>query len=213
MEVLLVEPPATSSMGNLRTLGSIGTFKAEMAWPPLDLMIISGLLEKHGISSDIFDANSLKATFLDVKNVIEDKKPRLVIFTTSTPTFYHDLRVAEVAKRVSKDIFTAVTSTHINAMPLEALELEQHVDFAVPNDSESSFLDLVTSDYDPRSVMGISYRLNGEVVQNACREQGERLDELGFPSHHKIPLEVYRDPFLKKKPMTVMYSSIGGQSR
>ncbi len=63
MDVLLIEPPATSSMGNLRTLGSMGTFKAEMAWPPLDLMIISGLLDKHGIASEIFDANSLRATF------------------------------------------------------------------------------------------------------------------------------------------------------
>ncbi len=209
MEILLVEPPATSSMGNLRTLGSIGTLKTEMAWPPLDLMIISGLLEKHKISSEIFDANSLKATFLDIKKLIEEKRPKLVIFSTSTPTFYHDLKVAEVTKQVSNEILTAVTSTHINAMPKETLELNKNVDFAVPNDSESSFVDLIKSNYDPSSVAGISYRKNGEIIQNSPPDEYENLDELGLPSHHKIPLEVYHDPFVEKKPMTVTYSSRG----
>ncbi|MFQ5956936.1 MAG: hypothetical protein ACE5KK_04110, partial [Candidatus Brocadiales bacterium] len=66
MEVLLVEPPAVTDMGSLRVLGSIGTFKAEMAWPPLDLMIISGLLQEHKIPSTIYDANTIRATFIDI---------------------------------------------------------------------------------------------------------------------------------------------------
>ncbi|MBN2181973.1 MAG: radical SAM protein [Sedimentisphaerales bacterium] len=208
-EVLLIEPPATNSMGNLRTLGSIGTFKAEMAWPPLDLMIISGLLEKHGISSEILDANSLRASAPDVKKMIEQKKPRLVVFTTSTPTFYHDLKIAEITKEVSNDIFTAVTSTHINARPAEALDLCKDVDFAVPNDSESSFLNLIKSDYNPIGISGISYRQDNQITSNPPRNDGENLDELGFPSHDKIPLDVYRDPFLKQRPMTVTLSSRG----
>lgn len=67
MKVLLIEPPPASKFGNLRTLGSIGTLKADMAWPPLDLMIIAGLLKQHSIPVALYDANSLKATFEDVQ--------------------------------------------------------------------------------------------------------------------------------------------------
>ncbi|MFH0866210.1 MAG: cobalamin-dependent protein, partial [Bacteroidota bacterium] len=119
MNVLLIEPPPANRFGNLRTLGSIGTLKTDMCWPPLDLMIISGLLKKENIRSKIFDANSMKATWDDVKKIIVDEKPEMVIFTTSTPTLYHDLKTADIAKEVSKNIYTAVTSTHINALPEE----------------------------------------------------------------------------------------------
>jgi hypothetical protein len=101
MEVLLIEPPATNSMGNLRTLGSIGTFKAEMAWPPLDLMIISGILDKHGISSEIFDANSLRATVLDVIKQIDEKRPRLVVFAEM-----HDLEKSTARLKICTGFWT-----------------------------------------------------------------------------------------------------------
>ncbi len=45
--VLLIEPPSPNPYGTLRILGSLGSHKADMAWAPLDLMIISGLLDKH----------------------------------------------------------------------------------------------------------------------------------------------------------------------
>ena len=70
-DILLIEPPPKSRFGNLRTLGSIGTFKADMAWPPLDLMIIAGYLKKNNIESEILDANSQDRDFNDVLEVYE----------------------------------------------------------------------------------------------------------------------------------------------
>ena len=143
MDILFIEPPPANRFGNLRTLGSIGTLKTDMCWAPLDLMIIAGLLKKENISSKIFDANSIKASWDDVKKIVEEEKPKIVIFTTSTPTVYHDLKTADIVKEVSKDIFTAITSTHVNALPEEALQLNNNLDFAIPNDSEFTFLELI----------------------------------------------------------------------
>ena len=209
IEVLLIEPPPTNRFGNLRTLGSIGTLKTDMRWPPLDLMIIAGLLRKYDIDSKIFDANSLRATLGDIKEIVEEEKPRLVIFTTSTPTFYQDLRIVDVTKQVSPDILTAVTSTHVNALPAQALELNKNLDFAVPNDSESSFIELIRADDNPENIQGISWRRNGQIFRNSPRRKGVNLDELGFPAHDLLPLEIYRDPFTRKRPITVTYASRG----
>jgi radical SAM superfamily enzyme YgiQ (UPF0313 family) len=209
MKVLLIEPPPASKFGNLRTLGSIGTLKADMAWPPLDLMIIAGLLKQHSIPVALYDANSLKATFEDVQKKIESQKPDLVIFTTSTPSLYHDLQTARVAKRVSRNILTAVTSTHVNALPKETLALSDDLDFCIPNDSEGTVLDLIRKDGRPEDVLGLTYRKDGKIIQNAPRPVCTNLDELGIPAHDLIDLDIYRDPFTKRMPMAVTYTSRG----
>lgn len=209
MKILLIEPPATSRFGNLRTLGSIGTLKTDMRWPPLDLMIIAGLLKKHGIDSKIFDANSLGASLADVEGIIREEKPKLAIFTTSTPTIYEDLKVADIAKKVSGDILTAVTGSHINALSKETLELNKNLDFAIPTDSEFTFLELLRANYRPEGVPGLSYWLDGAIVQNEKKANPISLEDLGIPAHDKIPLSIYRDPFVRKRPMTVTYASRG----
>ena len=53
MNILLIEPPAMGEFGTLRLIASIGSNKANIVWPPLDLMILSGLLDKHNIENDI----------------------------------------------------------------------------------------------------------------------------------------------------------------
>ena len=121
MKIFLIEPPPASEKGNLRTLGSMGTLKTDMAWPPLDLMIISGLLEKNGYHTFILDANTLRCSFSQVKEQIRAKKPDLVVFTTSTPTIYHDLKIADITKAVSPAIKTAAVGTHMMALPVDTL--------------------------------------------------------------------------------------------
>ncbi len=207
-EVLLIEPPSINTYGNLRTLGSIGSLKTDMRWPPLDLLIIGGLLRKHGITVKILDANSLRVSFEYIRQVVEKEKPRLVIFTTSTPTFYQDLRTADAVKNAYNDTFIAITGTHINARPAEALELNRNINFAIITDSESSILELINSNFDPENIKGISWRRDKEIIINT-RGEGENLDALGFPAHDLIPLHIYRDPFTRKRPMTVTYSSRG----
>ena len=209
MDILFIEPPPANRFGNLRTLGSIGTLKTDMCWAPLDLMIIAGLLKKENISSKIFDANSIKASWDDVKKIVEEEKPKIVIFTTSTPTVYHDLKTADIVKEVSKDIFTAITSTHVNALPEEALQLNNNLDFAIPNDSEFTFLELIKNNFNPENILGLTYRKNGKIITNPPRPVCQNLDELGTPSHDLVPLNIYHDPFTRKKNMAITYTSRG----
>ena len=210
MDVLLIEPPPKSSMGSLRILGSMGTSKADFAWPPLDLMIISGLLKKHGISSRIYDANTLRASFDKVRDVIEESAPRCVVFTTSTPTIQHDVKVAEVAKSVSPDILTAAIGTHITARPEETLKCSPSLDVAVYSEPELPVLDLIRADCDPRSVEGVLYRdEGGATYRNPPHPISEDLDEFGTPTHDELPLHMYRDPLMKRSPMTTTFGTRG----
>jgi anaerobic magnesium-protoporphyrin IX monomethyl ester cyclase len=110
--ILLIEPPRVDPGGNLRIYGSIGSYKTNMCWQPLDLMIISGYLEKNNIESEILDANALNLSFDDLKRDIEAKKPDLIVFTTSTSTIDSDMKVKTIADGMS--IKAVPIGSHVN---------------------------------------------------------------------------------------------------
>ncbi|MFQ5834936.1 MAG: B12-binding domain-containing radical SAM protein [bacterium] len=209
MEVLLVEPPAVTDMGSLRVLGSIGTFKAEMAWPPLDLMIISGLLKEHKITSAIYDANTIRATFTDLTKKIQEEDPKMVVFTTSTTSIMHDIKVAKVVKEVSGDILTIAIGTHVMALPEETLRESTYLDVCVYSEPELPVLDIIKGGYKLKEVQGIAYRRGDDIIKNAPHTLCQNMDDFGFPSHDKVPLELYRDPLMRRSPMTITYGQRG----
>jgi hypothetical protein len=83
-KILLIEPPVFGSkFGVMRQIASIGRFKSLVRYPPLDLMIIGGLLRKNNIDFKILDSINLGHTKEDIKRIIETEKPECVIFTTT----------------------------------------------------------------------------------------------------------------------------------
>lgn len=211
MKILLIEPPRVSKFGNLRTLGSIGTYKADMAWPPLELMIISGFLEKNGFSSTIIDANAKDIKFDNLRDIIKNQKPRMIVFTTSTPTIYNDLLLAKLAKEISQDILTVAIGTHIMALPEETLREAVYLDVAIYGESELPILEMVRKRFNLSEVLGICYRdpNTGQIKKNPPQAIIEDLDEFGFPSHNKLELNLYRDPLMLRKPLTITYGQRG----
>lgn len=208
--VLLVEPPATNAFGNLRTLGSIGTFKADMAWPPLELMTIAGCVASMaGVTTRIFDAVTLKAGWDDLRRTVEESRPNLVIFTTSTPTIYHDLQVARIARQYSADCRTMAIGTHVTACAEETLKLCAELDTVCAGESELTVREYIRSGFDAASTAGLAYRRNGQIIGNKQRPVCDNLDELGIPAHDKVPLELYHDPFSRDRPMSVTFASRG----
>lgn len=209
MRILLIEPPSLTPMGNLRVLGSSGTLKTDMCWPPLDLMIIDGCLEKNGIASSIFDANATQASFEDLRRLISLKSPHMVVFSTSTCTINNDLRVAEIAKEVSRDILTVAFGTHLMALPEETIKRCPDLDVAIYNEPELVVLDLANAEGDPSQVLGIYYRKGEEILRNAPHEPCKNRDELGFPSHDKVPVHFYHDPNTRRHPISMTLAQQG----
>jgi anaerobic magnesium-protoporphyrin IX monomethyl ester cyclase len=210
MKCVLIEPPRVDSQGNLRIMGSIGTYKAKMSWPPLDLMIISGYLDRNGFRSKIIDANAMNIGFDDVKKILEKENPDIVIFTTSTSTILSDLKIANIANEINKDIKTVAIGTHVSAVPLETMKLNMKLDAVVIDpEPEVAVLSLIENLLDFNKTKGIYFRKGKRIIKKARNKKIMNLDVLGFPSHEKINLKIYSDPFQKRKPLTLTYTTRG----
>ncbi|MDI6759461.1 MAG: radical SAM protein [Candidatus Brocadiaceae bacterium] len=209
MEVLLIEPPPTSKFGNMRQFGSIGTYKARIAYPPIDLMKIAGYLRKFGVEPTIYDANTLKTTTEDIAKLVEKGSPRLVVFTTSTTTLNHDMKVAKRIKEISKDVLTATFGAHIKGAPVQTLKENPYLDIAIYGDQEHVIKELVMQDYKLSEVGGIYYRKGSEIIKNNPHSSVLNLDEYGIAAHDLIDPKLYHDPFAKRSPLTITYGQIG----
>jgi anaerobic magnesium-protoporphyrin IX monomethyl ester cyclase len=208
--VLLIEPPARGEFGTIRVLGSIGSTKAEIIWPPYDLMILGGLLRKNNIDFKIIDAIGSKVSFSELKKIIKKESPEIVVFTTTPTTIGNDALTAKIAKEVSKKIKTMVVNLSMQGMIGydKLLDRYRNIDIMAYGEPEIPLLNLINSNYNPKKVLGIFYRQGSRTVKNRPQPP-ENLDELGIPTHDLVPLKVYRDPLMKRRPMTIVCTSRG----
>jgi len=208
-KVLLIEPPSPNPYGTLRILGSLGSHKADMAWAPLDLMIIAGLLDKHKIGASIIDAQTLKYSFGELKGLIEKERPQAVVFTTTIPTMDNDCLTAQVAKEVAKNILTIAIGLSIESSKINLLEKYPYLDAVIYSEPELPLLELVQSDFDFPKVNGLYYRKDGAVGKTPPYPRPQNLDVFGIPAHEKVPFRLYKDPLMKRRPMTLVSCSRG----
>lgn len=210
-KILLIDPPAPKNYRSLRVLGSIGSTKADMVWPPYDHMLIGGLLRKNDIYDfEIIDAQNLGISVPELKKIIKSKDPEIVVFTTTNHSLINDLRTAKVAKEVSKEIVTVAIGLSIRAIRNLEMVLKKHsyLDIIVYNEPEYPILNLIKSNYNPKNILGIYYKNNGKVIKNKPQPP-EDYNSLGIPAQDKVPLKIYKDPLMKRKPFTLVCCSRG----
>jgi radical SAM superfamily enzyme YgiQ (UPF0313 family) len=211
VKILLIEPPSPEGYISLRVLGSIGSNKADMFWPPYDLMLIGGLLRKNGLYDfKIIDANNLRMKFSELKKIIRKENPEVVVFTLTNHSLENDILTAKVAKEVNKKTVTVAIGLSIRAIRDLDVVLKKHssLDIIVYNEAEFPVLKLIKSDYNPKGILGIYYKKNGRVIKNKTQPP-EDYNALGIPAQDKIPLHIYKDPLMKRSPFTLVCCSRG----
>lgn len=206
MNILLLEPPAVSKFGNQRIFGACGSNKSDIRRPPLDLMMISGYLRKNGYDNFLIDANSSRRTLADVKDIIKNIKPEIVIFSTSTCTIYKDLLVAKVAKEATPDTLTVAIGTHGMVFPEETLREGDYLDAVIySGEWEEVSLNIVRNFPSLNQAKGIVYKASdGKFVKTEWQLPLKNLDDLGFPSHDKLEKDIYKDTLTRRFPKTMV---------
>ncbi|MFA5156663.1 MAG: radical SAM protein [Candidatus Omnitrophota bacterium] len=208
MKVLLIEPPPLGRYGNQRSKGAFGNLKADIRWPPIDLVVIAGHLRKNNIEAAIIDAGGERLSADALLGRVSAVKAGLTLINTSTTTIYQDLEIARLVKQASGRSLLGVIGVHIMALPKETLALCPELDFAVFSEPEIPILNLCKA-MDMALVNGICFRKGKDILMNPAQEPVNDLDELGIPAHDLLPLGVYKEPQMKRKPLAVTMVSRG----
>ncbi|MEM2958195.1 MAG: radical SAM protein [Candidatus Jordarchaeaceae archaeon] len=157
--------------------------------PPLGLCYLAAVLEREGFEVQILDLLVSRFSLKKIADKMREYKPEIVGAGPITISYPNALRALEVCKKFGAT--TVMGGCHVTFYDREALREAPYLDIVVRGEGEYTLLDIVRG-RDLKDIDGITYREDGEIIQNPPRKFIENLDELPFPAKHLLPLSKYR---------------------
>src|SRR5262245_12216436 len=120
----------------------------------------------------------------------------LAVLHTSTPSFSHDVRVADAVKTETPRLRIGLIGAHVAVDPAAALRASEAIEFAASSEFDFTIQEIAQG-RPLRSVLGLSYRENGAIRHTPPRPVLEDMDRLPFV------VDVYR------RDLTIEHYAIG----
>ncbi|MFA5070493.1 MAG: radical SAM protein [Patescibacteria group bacterium] len=180
-------------------------------WAPISLATMGAIFEKEGYAVKLNDCIVENIDFRQLEKIIRQFSPSVVIINTATPSIESDLKVAALAKSIDRRILTVVFGIHVTALPKETLEMAKDLDLVVRGEPEETVKEIAA--YLNRgdrleNIKGLSYRKNGQIIQQEDRPLVQNLDTFPFPAWHLVDISKYTLPF-KNKPFLLVDTGRG----
>jgi anaerobic magnesium-protoporphyrin IX monomethyl ester cyclase len=158
-------------------------------WPPLHLAYLAGAARETGHEARIFDAMNKGLGFDEIRAEIESYQPDYVMAldylpvtgAISTATVPDGLKILNIAKEVNDSIVTLFGGPHPSFMYQEIFEDQANlVDYIICGEAEHTLKQLMAAvpEGNGKSVKGIAYRHEGEIVANPRQPHIGNLDAL-----------------------------------
>ncbi|MCI1273746.1 MAG: B12-binding domain-containing radical SAM protein [Clostridiaceae bacterium] len=169
--------------------------------PPTDLMYLAAISEQVGLDAMIEDYSQGGNFEQDLKTF----KPDYLIVNVAMPTLENDLKVFVTAKKINPNIVTIAKGATFLTFSKDILEKNPDLDIVIRGEAELTLKEILEGKqyFD---ILGMSYRNNGEIVENEIRPFIENLDELPFPARNLVDNSIYRRPDNNKVQATIKVS-------
>ena len=208
MKILLLNPPTKDNKKFIRE-GRCTQEQGVWAtlWPPISLVTIAAVLEKDGHEVKVVDCAAQGVSWGGLRQLIDKFLPRIIIWSTGTPSIQNDLELASLIKGYDDEIATAVFGTHVTVLDRKCMEAFPEIDFIIRNEPEHTvreFANALQEKQNIKNVAGLTFRNDEEeIVANPARSFMEDLDSLPLPAWHLIDLDCYRLPLKGRRYLMI----------
>ena len=103
----------------------------------------------------------------------------LAVLHTSTPSFAHDVRVAEALKAENPSLRIGLVGAHVAVDPDRALSSSNAIEFVARHEFDFTIKEIAQGK-PPDTIQGLSFRANGHIRHMPNRPTLENMDELPF---------------------------------
>lgn len=178
--------------------------KANYYWPPTDLILLSGVLRDERLT--VIDAIAERLNPEACLARIRAAAPDVIIFTTGTATWEPDFAfLAEVRRAVPARI---VASGSIFLFEAERfLARAPHVDAAITDITGAGLLEYIRGLSDGRGALAVR-RPDGSIAAPAPACAAREFD-IPVPRHDLFPFRANRSPLARRRPFSLVVTSIG----
>lgn len=159
--------------------------------PPLGLLYLSAVLKAENYHVDLLDLVAYQYNATQVMKWIKQKDPDIVGFSTLIiPSSCVSAAVmAKEIKSWNPNIKIVFGNKHATYNDVRILKKYPFIDVCVRNEGEYTFLELINTivkGQPLKSVRGITYSSNGNIIRNDDRALIRNLDELPFPDRKSL---------------------------
>lgn len=150
-------------------------------WIPLGLICLAGAARQAGLAVEIYDAMAKGHGYPEIERRFRESLAEYVASSAITATVNDAVKTLELAKKVKPDTVTILGGVHPTFMFEEVLASSAAVDYIVIGEGEATLrhlLEVLETGGDPKTVPGIAFRRDGELVKTARRALMASLDDL-----------------------------------
>lgn len=173
-------------------------YKSESFMAPIGLCCISAVAKEAGWNTYLSEMNSS-----DPIQMVREINPDIVAYSSSTGEAKHYLKVNEIIKRESPNVFTIMGGPHPTFFP-EMLE-DSTLDAICVGEGEGPFADVLKATALQRMIVGIRNIKTHSTIKLGIRRLIEDLDTLPFPDYGLI----YDNTNIGKNPLKSFITSRG----
>ena len=212
MKILFVNPPKVNGLSVIREDRCEITERVTTL-PPYSILQMAAILRKQSYNIDLIDANGANISYKDLQKKMESISFDILIFRFTPTTFREDIKVATLAKSISKNIFTVGLCWTLKIFAKKIINDVDTIDFYVKGDYITTIPELVNAinnGEDLRKVPGIVYRKDNDIIETCDAHTDFNYDDLPIPAYDLLPsLNNYFVNTRYGTPYTIIYSSKG----
>lgn len=181
----------------VRTPRYVWPFNSETSafWQPLGFMSLAGQLKasRPDWPVRIIDCPGAKLGWRTLLSTLSSDWPDVICLGEETVSSHEALRLASLVKEQHPDTIVTAGGVFFSYAAEEALDTA-FMDYVVHGEGEITLLELldaVADNRDVKSVRGISYKQDGQIVKTAERPVIPDMDTLPIPAWPKVPMHLY----------------------
>ena len=162
--------------------------------------------------SRLLDAPPADLTLDDVRPLARDYD--LAVLHTSTPSFAHDVQVAEALRAENPSLRIGFVGAHVAVHPDASMAASRAIDFVAGNEFDFTIQD-VARGRPLATIPGLTYRVNGSCATTPARAPLEDMDRLPFVVdvyHRDLDIDRYVIGYLLH-PYVSLYTGRGCRSK
>jgi len=183
------------------------------AFPPIGLSYLAGyLLKRTHHEVVILDAVAERIDYPQIQEQILKFNPDIVGTTIFTPTFYGNLVLAKLIKRILPKCYVCMGGVQHVRMFLEETLQHPEIDFLVRGEGEIIFaklLDALETGRPLKEVEGISFKKDGSIISPGKEGYITDINDLPPPAFEIMPRNLYKNRIGTGKQVGTVATSRG----
>ena len=164
------------------------------AAPPLGMLYIASYLRENGIDISIIDEAAQGYSLKDTSDWVKKEDPDILGFSTCSATGKRAALIATNVKNENPNVSIVFGNFFATFNSERILKKYPSVDYIIRGEGEYTSLELtrcLEKNVNPKKVMGIDFRNNGQVVSTPDRPLIKDIDSLPFPDRELLEVEYH----------------------